>query len=216
MRRWLLPSITPRWNNSSKKRKRSSLIYYLKSPIRPSTISTGASTVLVFNHIVRNAPRTEHVTPKGYKGPATRPHVDISPVYAPDMLKEKYPDKAEEIMQRRWQVLNLWRPIKTVYRDPLAISDATTVPESDLATCSYQAEEGKATVKVLFTKGGRQGMHRWYYLNEQRPEELLVFKTYDSDEGAKVRMVPHTSFAALGAEGMPTRESIEMRCFVVY
>lgn len=181
-----------------------------------SVISTGASKVMAFNHIVRNAPRTQHDSSKGYKGPAGRPHVDIAPAYAPTMLREKFPEEAEEIMKGRWQALNLWRPIKTVLRDPLAISDATSVPMSDQYTFTSSAQPGKLPVRILFTRAGEHSMHRWYYLKEQRPDELLIFKTFDSDENARTRMVTHTSFVDPKAEHMPTRESIEIRCIAVY
>jgi hypothetical protein len=132
------------------------------------------------------------------------------------MLREKFPEEAEEIMKGRWQALNLWRPIKTVLRDPLAISDATSVPMSDQYTFTSSAQPGKLPVRILFTRAGEHSMHRWYYLKEQRPDELLIFKTFDSDENARTRMVTHTSFVDPKAEHMPTRESIEIRCIAVY
>jgi len=130
------------------------------------------------------------------------------------MLREKFPEEAEKIMQGRWQMLNLWRPIKTILRDPLAISDATSVPASDQYTLTSPAEQGKLPFQMLFTRAGENNMHRWHYLKEQRPDEPLIFKTFDSDESAKTRMVAHASFVDPKAEHMPTRESIEVRCIV--
>jgi hypothetical protein len=53
--------------------------------------------------------------------------------------------------------------------------------------------------------------HKWYYLHEQTPEELLLFKIYDSDEEAKTKGVVHSAANAEGTEELPPRQSIEMR-----
>lgn len=80
--------------------------------------------------------------------------------------------------------------------------------------------------------------HKWYYLADQEPSELLVFRQTDSHPTARVGMcaeflsdvagpwgclcsfdqgVPHSSFPnpLAGADELP-RESIEVRTLVSY
>jgi hypothetical protein len=48
-------------------------------------------------------------------------------------VREHLPDEAEELLQGRVQVINLWRPIRGPLRDsPLAVCDVTTVAADDL------------------------------------------------------------------------------------
>ena len=76
-------------------------------------------------------------------------------------------------------------------------------------------KEGKPPVEPVFVQH-KHGKHSWYYLSGQRPDEVLLFKIFDSDEAAKTRCVAHTSVDLPELEHLPTRESIEMRCFGVY
>ncbi|KAL8811597.1 MAG: hypothetical protein Q9223_007499 [Gallowayella weberi] len=58
--------------------------------------------------------------------------------------------------------------------------------------------------------------HRWYYLEDQKPSELLVFRQADSHPAGRVG-VPHTSFLNPKASGdEQPRESIEVRALVSY
>jgi hypothetical protein len=33
---------------------------------------------------------------------------------------------------KRWQIINLWRPVSTIYKDPLAVASAPSIAEKDL------------------------------------------------------------------------------------
>jgi hypothetical protein len=51
-------------------------------------------------------------------------------------------------------------------------------------------------------------------LADQRPDEVVLVKCYDSDEGV-ARCTPHTAFADAGSPtGAPKRQSIEVRILV--
>ena len=194
--------------------------------------STGASKVIIFNHIVRNDLWSTDDSVK-YKGPAARPHIDISENYAPKMLKRIVPvmkseEEYESIVARRWQVVNIWRPLATIRRDPLCVADYSSVAESDLATCQYETGKirdhtEKKDVETYWVGSGlRDGQrdeelkHKWYYTYEQRPDEILLFKIYDSDEHAKAKGIAHTAVVVEGTEELPPRQSIEIRAFVCF
>lgn len=42
------------------------------------------------------------------------------------------PEDAEKLLQGRVQIINVWRPIKTVQRDPLAVAEASSVDDESL------------------------------------------------------------------------------------
>lgn len=76
-------------------------------------------------------------------------------------------------------------------------------------------------VKANGQKPGAPSNHRWYFMSEQTPEDLLVIKTSDSGdcdwetrEGGRVGSSPHASFAIPGTENEEVRESVEVRCVV--
>jgi len=179
----------------------------------------GASKVKIFNHIVRNAPalRTGENAGAGYKGPAQRPHVDSAPSYIQEMLENSFgAEEAASFVSGRHAIINMWRPLKTVQKDPLAVCDSFTVPEEDYHMFTYKKDtfehtkgEGKRGAEVYFTKAGK-GEHKWYYLHGQTPKEVLLFKIFDSADGVAQR-VTHSSFEDPETVDQPTRESIEIR-----
>jgi hypothetical protein len=57
--------------------------------------------------------------------------------------------------------------------------------------------------------------HRWYFKYKQQPDEVLLFKNYDSDESVAHR-VPHSAFSDPAEEDKDDRESIEVRTLVFY
>lgn len=57
--------------------------------------------------------------------------------------------------------------------------------------------------------------HRWLYLAHQAPSEYTLIKCFDSTRPDKI--VPHTAFRNEDARaGAPGRQSIEVRCLVLY
>lgn len=177
--------------------------------------STGASRVIAFNHVIRSSPR-EDTGAQGRSGPAVRAHNDLAPSLAPSILAEHVPQDMEDIMTRRWQVVNIWRPLKQVFKDPFAVTDASSIPAADFYLHQYPPRADRGPIDIYFTKSDHVQMHKWYYLHAQRPEEVLLFKTFDSDVDAKIKMVTHSAFVNSAYESMPTRESIELRCIVCY
>ncbi|KAL8278575.1 hypothetical protein RQP46_009067 [Phenoliferia psychrophenolica] len=85
-----------------------------------------------------------------------------------------------------------------------------------------------ATDLILSNEGGRKGENysvlsnpskqAWYYLSNQRPDEPIIFKIYDSLVAPGVsRLTPHSAFVNPDAmEGTLPRQSIEIRALVFY
>lgn len=177
---------------------------------------------------MRNAPwETDPNKANSYVGPAHRCHIDMSPTTAKEAVEHHLKrfgkeDMIPSVLAGKWQLLNIWRPLKKIQKHPLAVADASTVPFSDQYLLTYErafkfdGKEVKLNVQTPFTKASKEDKHRFYYMHEQRPDELLIFKSGESDENARAGAVTHTSFELPGTDHLPTRESIEMRLLVVY
>jgi len=177
--------------------------------------STGATRVFIFDHTIRRAPTDNRGAPGEQirRGPGKRVHIDQSYSAARGRVTHHLPDEAEELLKKRFQIINVWRPIKTITRDPLALADAHSVPDSDLigAALIYPNREGETYVVKP------NPSHRWYFKFGQRPDEPLFIKCFDSiDDGSVARRVPHTAFEDAEFNGEPPRESIEARTLVFY
>lgn len=145
-----------------------------------------------------------------------RPHVDFAPIHASNFIKKIRPANYQEYEGRRWQVINFWRPLRTIVRDPFTVADARTVPESDELLHVAYKNTPRETESFL-TLAGKHGTHQWFYYPGQEPDEVLAFKIYDSaPRYPDVRIVPHTSFRGLDVIGALPRYSIEIRFFIAY
>jgi hypothetical protein len=174
-----------------------------------------ADRVLIFDHTVRK--RVEgaaDVRGQGPRQPATRVHVDQTPSSGANRVREHLPDEAEELLQGRVQVINLWRPIRGPLRDsPLAVCDVTTVGADDLVASDliYPNRNGE-TYSVKFNPA-----HRWFYFPEMMTDEALLLKCYDSETDGRARFAPHTAFVdPTTPPDAPLRESIELRTLVFH
>lgn len=186
--------------------------FSVKSRLRETYlyISTGANTVNVFNHFVR----------QNAGDPSGHPHVDYCGV--PKLLegtKEelRLPPHIVKLYDTssRFCYVNTWRPIQTVKRDPLALADATTVPGSDYQLRARKFPSGVESGNYIMSHGSASEQHRWYYMPDMSPEDLVVFRGYDTKQDLPGWRCPHTAIVLEGTEHLPPRESIECRavCF---
>src|SRR5262249_42819143 len=174
--------------------------------------ATGADRVLIFDHTVRRrVPGTRDRGP-GPPQPAYRVHVDHTARSAPQRVRDLLPEDAADLLTRRVQVLNLWRPIRAPVRDaPLAVLDARSVVPADLVPSDLvHRDRVGESYAVTFNPA-----HVWFYASEMRPDEAWLFKVYDSQTDGRSRFTPHSSFIdATAPPEAPPRESIELRTLV--
>ncbi|PMD31800.1 hypothetical protein L207DRAFT_396090, partial [Hyaloscypha variabilis F] len=200
---------------------------------------TGSSKVIIFHHQVRQArthylyhedastiegdptkeKQNENFPPDAsMHGPVRGAHTDLSYDFAPEVLKMYCPDQAEQFLKGRFQVINVWRPIKTIYKDPFAVLDARTMLPEDLAIVALvgpQFTNNTFSVKAP-SKERKDGGHKWYYMSQQTPEDVLLFKNFDSKTDGRARAAPHTSFDDNEFKHMDARQSLEIRAFVFH
>lgn len=140
-------------------------------------------------------------------------HIDQSYKASLSRVPHHLPEEADELLKGRVQIINVWRPIKTIERDPLAVADASSVSEEDLVPRAliYPNRQGE-TLGVKYNNG-----HRWYYRSGLSPQQVLLIKCFDSKTDGRARRVPHTAFVdPSSASDAPTRESIEIRALVFH
>ena len=146
------------------------------------------------------------------RGPVQRVHIDQSYAAGPQRVSHHLPSEAPELLKGRYQIINVWRPIKTILKDPLGVAEANSVKEEELVPVKliYPDREGE-TYSVRLSEG-----HKWHYLNQQTPGEVLLIKCFDSKVDGRARRVPHSAFIDEEREGEATRESIEVRALVFH
>jgi len=171
--------------------------------------ATGANRILIFDHTIR---RPQKAAANPLRGPVRRVHIDQSYSASKDRVFHHLPDEADELVKKRFQIINVWRPIKTIYKDPLGVASAQSVPDTDLvgAALIYPNRKGETfTVRP-------NPSHRWYYKYAQRPDEVTLIKCFDSKDDGRARRVPHSAFTNPEEEHKEERESIEVRALVFY
>ncbi|KAF2475059.1 uncharacterized protein BDR25DRAFT_384605 [Lindgomyces ingoldianus] len=186
--------------------------------------ATGATSVHIFGHLVRRGPTHWHSLGTGNatkKGPLHRVHIDQSYHGAELILRKHLPDEEVKTrMKHRWQIINLWRPVSTIFKDPLGVAAAHSIPESDLVSAEvvYTKQPPPLNRNETWTILPSD-KHEWFFKNEQGPEDVLLIKCFDSSEvEGMVRRAPHCAFKDPEREGeeWADRQSIEVRALVFY
>lgn len=121
------------------------------------------------------------------------------------------------LQENRILIVNVWRPLRTITRDPLAVCDWSSVnPKDDWIANRLVFPHGWQE----FGRVAHSERHRWYYLHRQRPDEPLLFKQFDSragragsdDETTGGFTVAHTAFVDPEfADVEEPRKSIEIK-----
>lgn len=117
----------------------------------------------------------------------------------------------------RYVMYNVWRSVSPPPQDfPLAVCDVTSVELADEVTVTAITEEGGAEIRHDTTSYVHNPGHRWCYFTDMTPDEVLVFKSHDTDP-ACARRVPHTAFTdPTCPKGVPTRASVEARALALF
>ncbi|KAH8160893.1 hypothetical protein CIB48_g7358 [Xylaria polymorpha] len=181
---------------------------------------TGAPRVIVFDHTLRKRRpelgQTQNTD--GKEQPATMVHCDQSEKGALRRLRMNIGDdeNVEELLKGHVQMINVWRPLNGPVRDwPLATMDYQTAEASDMYPCDllrHEYEERGQTATFTY-----RDEHEWYYLDQQLNSEVTVIKIWDSEADSVSKFCAHAAFnhPDVPPETEP-RESIEVRCLVIY
>ncbi len=175
---------------------------------------TGADKVIAFGAMTR----TDATNAAEGNQPAFGAHVDYGDrtvrQFATDVLGA---EQASVWLRGRYMLINVWRPITVVHGSNLAVCDARTVQASDMYDSEVRGGLGDPDRPTLYGFSvGFNPDQRWYYVPKMRPEEVLVFKLFDTNPDA-VQWTAHSAFEHPDkAADAPPRESIEVRTIAFF
>lgn len=190
------------------------MYYSLPSIVLTPSFSTGASKTVVYLDRNRNKPNVQGESMSTMQSPSHGVHTDLTIASCPYLLKLVIPDdeEVERLLNRRFMVVNVWRPIKPIRRDPLGVCNWKSVnPSVDIYNDRRVSSEGVMEFGLpIFNE-----KHEWYYLSGQRPDEPLLFKQLDSNPATNITLL-HSAFVDPKYADYPARESIEMKIFAFF
>jgi hypothetical protein len=176
---------------------------------------TGAAEVLTFGAIVRSD--SKQMKDGGL--PAYGAHLDYDEQTIRDIAGIQLGVKEAEswLARGRFLNMNLWRPITTIERAPLAVCDGATVTADCFEVSELHGGLGDPNQRPLYGHNlSYSPDHRWYYAPRMRPDEVLAFKIFDSDPD-RISWGPHSAFDDPSAppDAKP-RQSIEIRTISLF
>ncbi len=174
---------------------------------------TGGYRVHIFDHTVR-ASDPDLREQKNVREPATLVHNDYTSTSGFVCLQENLGADADELARGRFQIINVWRPLTDPVEDyPLALVDARSLKADNLVDTERRAPNHVGEIQLALHDPDQ----RWFYFSAMRPDEVLLFKTFDSIDGGTHPCNIHTAIHL--ADALPDakpRESVETRAFVFY
>lgn len=195
---------------------------------------TGCDFALVSGHIRRNP---EEAARHADLGPIRFVHSDFAASYG-ELVRSRYQQPeplTREALERagvsardvraarRLLILQFWRNTGPAKMDlPIAFCDPRSVPADDLRVLPVKdyAGGGFDFEALAIAAPEHPDSHRWYTYPEMHPDEVVAFRTFDSDliAGDAPFWTPHSAFEDPDVPpGKPSRRSIELRasCFFV-
>lgn len=197
--------------------------------------------VYIFDHTIRVR------DPQAARQPVAFVHVDQTPGAAAARVRRHLGDDAEALLQKRFQLINVWRPLGHEAADhPLGVIDWRSATKADLTPVNLLYPErndgddddrGKEKLPDAATLQSTDGYkvggetysvlpnpkHRFYYVKDMRPDEVMFLKCFDSasaengGDSSLAGFTPHTAFDDPNTpKDAKPRQSIEVRCLVFY
>ena len=154
-------------------------------------------------------------TPNGSGGAyAMGIHADMSPA-----VEDRFAKLVGD--ERHFESINIWRSAngETVRMMPLAVCDMLSVKPDDIVFGDGQNTGNiKQYMKVVDQRLIHGPHQRWYYFADIAPDEVLLFRQYDTrQEALNLRTVFHTAVVdPTSPADAPMRYTIEVRMQAIY
>lgn len=119
-------------------------------------------------------------------------------------------------------VLQLWRNLGASRMDlPVAFCDARTVTPEEAKPFRYTGyvAGGQSFDALAVIAPTDPSRHTWYFYPDMTPDEVVAFRTYDTDLVRRSRtwFTPHSAFRdPMIEEGRPARFSVELRVLCLF
>ena len=146
-------------------------------------------------------------------------HSDHTAASAESYARTAFGEEAAKLIEQRRHVLyHTWRVLSPAPHDtPLALCDGRTICDEDRVAADtvmdFPGTPRRIMETTLFHFSPR---HEWFYFPDMRPDELVIFKDFDSDPG-QVLSTPHTAFNdARCPTDAPPRESLDLQVLAVF
>lgn len=196
---------------------------------------TGCDYAVVSNHITRSpAAATRHHD----LGPITFVHSDFAASYDENIrrsFRTAGHDRRAALLTRtgltpdlvdaarRIVVLQFWRNVGPLKMDfPLAFCDARTVAPTEVRAFvinDYAGAGGPDFEALAVIAPDDPSRHQWYAFPEMPADEVVAFRTYDTDlvRQGRTFFTPHSAFRDPDvAVGEPARVSVELRAICLF
>ena len=194
---------------------------------------TGCDHALVSDHVRRMA---EPAGPGRVQSPVRLVHSDFAAGYdaivrtayrevrgrGADTLARNGLTSADVEGAERIVMLQLWRNVGPARMDyPIAFCDARTVTPDEVRPFTYTGyvAGGRAFDALAVVAPPDPGRHSWYSFEEMTVDEVVVFRTYDTELVARGRtwFTPHSAYRdPTVPEGGPARASVELRIMCLF
>ncbi|KAI1351879.1 hypothetical protein F5Y01DRAFT_105666 [Xylaria sp. FL0043] len=173
----------------------------------------GSNRIFLFDHTIRRA------DPKANRKAVQTVHIDQTAYSAEKRVRSHMGDDAEKLLQGRYRIVNVWRPLnkKPVESMPLGFASSSTLDQKDVIPVEHRYPHGYIGQTAAIAYNPSQ---KWYYLSGMVGSERLLLECFDSEslkEGSTVDggRVAHTAFEhPLSPPDAEGRESIEVRAIV--
>lgn len=184
--------------------------------------ATNALAVFAFDHNVRSAKGTAEGRP-GVRTPVDMAHNDYTESSGPRRAREILTAAGRsDLAGHRTALVNVWRPIRGPVKDiPLTVCEAGSVSADDFVDTAIEHYGEDDLTRPRHTgeiySFRHRPEHRWFYVSDMEPDEVLFLKCFDSARDGRARYTAHTGF--VNPECPPNavpRESIEVRTLVVF
>ena len=194
---------------------------------------TGCDHALVGGHIRRNP---EQARQHSALTPIQFVHSDFAASYL-NVIRERYRTQTPETQSslqragatiddvmhaKRLLIIQFWRNTGPAKMDfPLAFCDTRSVADEaalPLSVTDY-AGSGVDFETLMVTRPTHPSEHHWYYFPEMTPDEVVVFRTFDTDmaKAGTHFWTPHSAFQDPEVQlGQPARRSIELRATCLF
>ena len=103
------------------------------------------------------------------------------------------PEAADELLARPWAAYNVWKPLQTVEKMPLAVCDARTILEKDLVPTSVGTRPGEPLLPRIGLGVVYNPIQRWHYFPTMTRDEALILKMWDTDT-SRPQWAAHSAF----------------------
>ncbi|KAF4568114.1 hypothetical protein EYR40_010491 [Pleurotus pulmonarius] len=172
---------------------------------------TGAQRVVIAGHMHRRSHAGVHKITEftDVTGPAFSVHGDRTL----DAAESLAAIGLDHLTHGRYRIINVWRPIGNPARDvPLAMLDYRSIDQDrDLVPVTIEyATQHIETLAAFYSD-----KHRWFYLRDQTPQEIILMKNFDSLTDGTARVCMHSAFRdpTCSPDAQP-RRSIEVRAYI--